>query len=93
MNITITPSAATDDAVQIDTIVKNMEASMKQLDETIKSTIPEGIQTEWSETVRENWESYYRADVPAAMEDMRKSAENLKLAVEKALAYSREQGN
>lgn len=91
MNITINPGAATDDAAQIDSIVSTMEENMQTLDAAIKSTIPEGIQTTWSDTVRSNWESYYGADVPAAMADMKLSATNLRLAVEQALAYDQEQ--
>ena len=91
MNITINPGAATDDATQIDSIVSTMEENMQTLDAAIKSTIPDGIQTTWSDTVRSNWESYYGADVPAAMEDMKLSATNLRLAVEKALSYDQEQ--
>ena len=91
MNITINPGAATDDATQIDSIVSTMEENMQTLDAAIKSTIPDGIETTWSDTVRSNWESYYGADVPAAMEDMKLSATNLRLAVEQALAYDQEQ--
>ena len=91
MNITINPGAATDDATQIDSIVSTMEENMQTLDAAINSTIPDGIQTTWSDTVRSNWESYYGADVPAAMEDMKLSATNLRLAVEQALAYDQEQ--
>lgn len=91
MNITINPGAATDDAAQIDSIVSTMEENMQTLDAAIKSAIPEGIQTTWSDTVRSNWESYYGADVPAAMEDMKLSATNLRLAVEQALSYDQEQ--
>ena len=91
MNITINPGAATDDASQIDSIISTMQDNMQTLDAAIKSTIPDGIQTTWSDTVRSNWESYYGADVPAAMEDMKLSATNLRLAVEQALAYDQEQ--
>ena len=90
MNITITPGAATDDAAQIDSIVSIMQQDMETLDAAIKRDIPDGIQTTWSETVRSNWEGYYSADVPAAMEDMKLSAANLRLAVEQALAYDQE---
>lgn len=92
MNITINPGAATDDAAQIDSIVSTMQENMETLDNAIKQTIPSGIQTTWSETVRENWESYYGSDVPAAMEDMKLSAQNLRLAVEQALQYDQERG-
>ena len=71
MNITITPGAALDDAAQIDSIVAAIQAAMDELDKAIKNTIPDGIQTTWSETVRTNWEQYYSSDVPAAMEDMK----------------------
>lgn len=91
MNITINPGAATDDATQIDSLVQTIEESMETLNNAIKNTIPAGIQTTWSETVRENWETYYTADVPAAMEDMKLSASNLRLAVEQALQYDQEQ--
>ena len=90
MNITINPGAATDDASQIDSLVQTMQSDMETLNEAIKSTIPDGIQTTWSETVRDNWENYYTADIPAAMEDMKLSAANLRLAVEQALAYDQE---
>lgn len=92
MNITINPGAATDDAAQIDSLVQTMQDSMETLNNAIKQTIPSGIQTTWSETVRENWETYYGADIPATMEDMKLSAANLRLAVEKALQYDQEQG-
>ena len=90
MNITINPGAATDDAAQIDSLVQSIEESAETLNNAIKNTIPSGIQTTWSETVRENWESYYTADIPAALEDMRLSATNLRLAVEQALNYDQE---
>ena len=91
MNITINPGAATDDAAQIDSLVQSIEESAETLNNAIKNTIPSGIQTTWSETVRENWESYYTADVPEAMEEMKLSAANLRLAVEQALQYDQEQ--
>lgn len=91
MNITIVPGAATEDAMQIDSIVSAIQEDMRTLDQAIKNTIPEGIQTTWSENVRANWERYYSSDVPAAMEEIKLSATNLRLAVDQALKYSREQ--
>ena len=91
MNITINPGAATDDAAQIDSIVSTMQEDMETLDNAIKRNIPDGVQTTWSDTVRSNWEGYYSADIPQAMEDMKLSATNLRLAVEQALAYDQEQ--
>ena len=90
MNITITPGAATDDAAQIDSLVQSIEESAETLNNAIKNTIPSGIQTTWSETVRSNWESYYTADIPQALDDMRLSATNLRIAVEQALNYDQE---
>ncbi len=90
MNITITPGAALDDAAQIDQIVQNIEEELETLDAAIKRNIPDGVQTSWSETVRGNWETYYSADVPAAMAEMKQSATNLRTAVDAANAYSNE---
>lgn len=91
MNVTIKPGAATDSASQIDSIVANMQTSFETLNAAIKRTIPSGIQTTWSETVRENWEAYSNAEVPEAMETMKLSATNLRLAVQKALEFDKEQ--
>lgn len=91
MNITINPGAATDDAAQIDSIIETMKSDMETLNNAINNTIPSGIQTEWSEEVKGNWSSYYSSDIPETMEEMKLSATNLRMAVEQALAYSREQ--
>ena len=90
MNLTIKPGAATEDAQQIDKIVSDIADDMETLNNAIEETIPSGIQTTWSDTVKTNWNGYYNADVPEAMEDMKKSSANLRLAVEQALAYSQE---
>jgi hypothetical protein len=92
MNITINPGAATDDAAQIDSIVSTMQEDMEVLDNAIKKNIPDGVQTTWSDTVRNNWENYYSSDIPSAMEGMKLSATNLRKAVEQALAYDQERG-
>lgn len=91
MNITINPGAATDDAAQIDSIISSISSSMETLDAAIKRNIPSGVQTTWSDEVRNNWETYYNADVPEAMAEMTMSATNLRLAVDQALKYSQEQ--
>lgn len=91
MNITINPGAATDDAAQIDSIVSTIESNLETLDAAIKRNIPNGVQTTWSDEVRNNWETYYSADIPAAMADMKLSATNLRMAVDQALKYSNEQ--
>ena len=91
MNLTINPNAATDDAAQIDQIVNSISDCMDTLDAAIKRNIPNGIETTWSDEVRSNWERYYSGDVPEAMETMKLSAANLRLAVDQALKYSKEQ--
>lgn len=88
MNLTINTNAALDDAAQINTIVAEMEEDMATLNSAITENIPEGIQTDWSDTVRNNWEGYYTADVPETMQNMKESANNLKKAVDQALAYN-----
>jgi len=90
MNITINPGAATDDAAQIDSIVSQMETDMETLNAAITRNIPSGVDTTWSDGVLNNWQSYYTADVPSAMADMKQSATNLRMAVEAALAYDQE---
>ena len=64
---------------------------METLDAAIKRNIPNGVETTWSEEVRNKWESYYGSDVPEAMEAMKLSATNLRLAVDQALKYSQGQ--
>ncbi len=91
MNVTLKPGAATDDAAQIDSIVKNIKEHLSTLDSAIKDNIPSGVQTTWSDEVRNNWETYYSADIPAAMAEMELSAKNLRMAVEEVLKYSNEQ--
>lgn len=87
MNITIMPGAAIEDAQKIDDIIEKIKDDMNVLDQAIRSTIPDGIQTTWAESLRSNWENYYNEEIPNALEDMKLSAENLKIAVEKALKY------
>lgn len=91
MNISIKPGAALGDAQQIESIVSTIESSMQELNQVINRTIPEGIMTEWSETVKSNWSHYYSADIPEAMDAMKLSAKNLKMAVDQAVAYSNDQ--
>ena len=90
MNITIKPGAATDDAKQIERIVNSIKEDMEVLNSAIHETIPEEIQTSWSETLLDNWDTYYKGDVPEAMVNMGFSAKNLQAAVEEALMFDRE---
>lgn len=90
MNIEIKPGAALDDASQIESIVATIESTMAELNQAINRAIPAGIMTDWSEEVKANWMHYYAGDVPAAMDAMKQSARNLKVAVDEAVAFSQE---
>lgn len=90
MNVTLKPGAATDDARQIDIIIQKISDSMAELDRAMNSAIPNGIRTTWSLSVKDNWDKYYTADIPATLDDMKLSATNLRLAIEEVIAYDRE---
>ena len=90
-NLVIRTGAATDDAQQIYSIVEGISQDMETLNDAIRSTISEGsLQTDWSDTVRDNWNRTYNNSIPEAMEEMKLSAKNLEKAVQEALAYSQE---
>lgn len=89
MNVTIKPGAATQDAVEIDKIVASIKEDMQILNDAIVDTIPELLQTEWSDKVRSDWEQYYVNDVAGAMDDMALSATNLRKALDEFLEYSK----
>lgn len=90
MNVTINTSAALDDAAQIENVVTRLTDDMATLNQAIKDTIPAGIQTEWSETLSDNWNKYYTADIPNAMEEMKVSASNIQMAVQTTEDFSKE---
>ena len=91
MVLDIKENASLNDASEIDEIVETIEKSMDELARVIKATIPDGIQTSWSLTLKDNWDKYYTSDVPEAMEDMKQSAKNLRTAVQNASAFSKEE--
>lgn len=91
MVLDIKENASLNDASEIDEIVETIEKSMDELARVIKATIPDGIQTSWSLTLKDNWDKYYTSDVPEAMEDMKQSAKNLRTAVQNAVAFSKEE--
>lgn len=91
MDLYIRPGAATDDAVQIDQIVSQIDRDMEVLNAAIANYISEGkIQIEWADNLKSNWQKYYTSDVPVAMEEMKKSAANLRLAVDETIKYAQE---
>ena len=89
-NIILKPGAALDDAREIDGIIENIKNYMEELNSKINAYIPNELNTTWAENLKNNWTNYYSADVPEAMEEMKKSATNLRLAVEAALAFDQE---
>lgn len=89
MNITILPGAATEDVKQIEEIVRKIDSDMQKLDEVIKKLIPNGIETQWSQELRDNWEHFYSNDVKESMGEMMESAVNLQRAVDAALEYNK----
>lgn len=89
MNLTIKPEAATEDAKQIEEIIRTIDESMKELDEVIKRLVPERIETEWSNELREKWETFYSGVVKDSMLAMQQSSESLKRAVDAALQYNK----
>lgn len=91
MNVELNPNAAMDGASQIDSIVTNIDSDLQTLDGVIKRHIPANVETSWSETVLSNWNQYYQGDVPAALDSMKLSATNLRMAVDAVLKYSNEQ--
>lgn len=88
MNVTIKPGAALEDATQIDSIVKQIDQDMQDLDSSFKRIIPSGVETTWSNELKQNWEQFYNNSVQNAMEEIQLSANNLRLAVDAAIKYS-----
>lgn len=79
--------------LEINDIVSNLENTMASLDETIKKNIPDRIDTEWANELRTSWQSYYNQEVVSVLEEMRLNGLYLRKAVNKALEYSKSQGN
>ena len=94
-NLTVRSERALNDAKDIENIVQRMEDNMNKLDSTINACIADGegdtgILTNWSSTVKENWKKYSTNDVPTTFANMKESAKNLKVAVDRAEAFSNE---
>ena len=90
MNLTIKPGAATQDAIQIDKIVETIASDMEELNRVFNDEIgTEKLITTWSSELYDNWKNYYDSRIPDAMEEMKASATNLRLAVQEALKYDK----
>ena len=89
MNLTILPGRATEDVQEIESIVNKIDVAMKELNDMIEKIIPEHVETQWSNDLKEAWTKYYNGSVQSAMDGMRASAVNLQNAVNAALEYTK----
>ena len=89
MNLTILPDAATEDVKDIENIIKNIDDSMKELDAVFKKIIPERLETDWANKLKENWDRFYDGTIKDSMYGMQSSANNLKRAIDAALEYNK----
>ena len=70
MDITIKPGAALEDATQIDSIVKQIDQDMQDLDSSFKRIIPSGVETTWSNELKQNWETIEQKEKTKALQGM-----------------------
>ena len=91
MNLRILPGAALEDARAIEDIVDKINNALEELNSVINKTIPEEVRLAWALMIKDEWDSYYNQSVPEKLAEMKVSAANLKIAVEKTLAFSNEQ--
>ena len=82
-NIEINLSASLDNAADIENIVRAVKRSMEDLNKIFVDTAP-GMQLEWAERVRENWQGFYDETIPANMDELINSAHKIQEAVETA---------
>ena len=90
--IRINQDSALGAILEINNIVSNLENTMASLDETIKKNIPDRIDTTWANELRTDWQKYYNQEVINVLEEMRLNGLYLRKAVNKALEYSKGQG-
>ena len=89
MNLEILPGRAVEDVKEIESIVDKIDVAMQELNDVITRLIPERLETQWSNELKEDWTKCYNNSVQSAMEGMRASATNLQNAVNAALEYSK----
>ena len=90
--IRINKDSALGAILEINNIVSNLENTMASLDETIKKNIPDRIDTTWANELRTDWQKYYNQEIINVLEEMRLNGLYLRKAVNKALEYSKGQG-
>jgi hypothetical protein len=88
MGLKVNKKSALAAALEIDEIITRMNESMATLDDVIRETIPDRIDTEWSNELRESWQKYYNVNINENIEEMRKNGSILRKAVEIALSFS-----
>ncbi len=88
MGLKVNKKSALAAALEIDEIITKMNESMATLDDVIRETIPDRIDTTWSNELREDWQKYYNFNINENIEEMRKSGSLLRKAVEIALSFS-----
>lgn len=89
MQLEIAEGVALDTASNIERIVSSFNADMDRLNTILTSKINEGIQTQWADEVKSNWQTYYTSDIETIKEEMLNSATNLKKAVDAWVAYNK----
>lgn len=88
MKFEIAEGVALDSATQIEKIVSDFNADMDNLNNILTHQIDEGIQTDWAQTVKNNWVQYYNNDIENTKTEMLESARDLEKAVEAWKAYN-----
>lgn len=89
LNLTINTDSVSSDALDIDTIVENMQQHLAELEKVIKDNIPSGVDTDWSNELKDDWVNFYNGPVEDGMESLKASAKALRDAVQAALEYNK----
>ena len=74
------------DAEQIQTIVNNIDEAVQTLDKGFKNA-KEYTNLKWFTEMGEEWDSFCGSNVPATLEAMKKSKENIEAAVAEMQQY------
>ncbi len=89
MGLKVNKKSALAAALEIDKIIDKMNDSMAILDDVIRETIPDRIDTDWSNELRESWQKYYNTSINENIEEMKKNGSRLRKAVQIALSFSK----
>lgn len=75
-------------AVDVDTIVKNIDNSMEEMENIIQRAQAKGIQTDWAEDFIKDIKAYRAGTVGQALKDMRQQSSNIRASVREARMYN-----